>query len=374
MNSKTSEAASLVLAQLRFRPRLLMLALIAAACFLAYAPTHVNAAETGSISGTIEGGLEVPGTCALAVTAYDANGIQAGHFGNFHDQIIEFYGGPTEYTINDLKSGDYRLRFDQGCVGPVPNGSPISNISEYFNDKQDFFGSTTVAVAAGSATTGINVLLGIDGAISGTVTDTVGTPLDGVCVEAFDSDGDPAGVVAHTTAGHYVVNALNTGSYRLKFSDCLDPEDPSVTPEFYSDKPTLREAVPVFVSRGNNRSGVNAQLVSKPKSPGPAVNKAVIRKVKVRGPGRVRKGRKAVFRVKITNSGNVEATGVKLRVRGRGVRLNTPVGKIPAGSSRTSKVKLEPTKSGKTKITFRVSSSNAGVKRATLWRVIRPVF
>ena len=58
------------------------------------------------------------------------------------------------------------------------------------------------------------------------------------------------------------------------------------------------------------------------------VPKAKISKVKVSGPSKVKKGKKATYKVKITNSGNAAATGVRLKVSGRGLSFNTSVGKI----------------------------------------------
>jgi uncharacterized membrane protein len=84
--------------------------------------------------------------------------------------------------------------------------------------------------------------------------------------------------------------------------------------------------------------------------------------VKVSGPAKVRKGKKATYKVKITNSGNAKATGVRLKVSGRGVSFNTSVGKIAAKKTRTVKVKLKAKKAGKVKLTFKVTSSNAGGK------------
>ena len=91
-------------------------------------------------------------------------------------------------------------------------------------------------------------------------------------------------------------------------------------------------------------------------------SKATISKLKVIGPGKARKGKKVTYRVKVTNSGKLTATGVRLKVSGRGVRFKTSVGKIAAGKSRTVKIKLKPTKPGKVKATFKVTSSNAGGK------------
>ena len=93
-----------------------------------------------------------------------------------------------------------------------------------------------------------------------------------------------------------------------------------------------------------------------------APSKATINKLSVTGPAKVKKGKKATYKVKVSNSGNANATGVSLKVSGKGVSLNTSIGEVAAGKTRTVKVKLEPKKTGKIKVTFKVTSSNAGGK------------
>ncbi|MGA7396491.1 MAG: YHYH protein [Solirubrobacterales bacterium] len=99
--------------------------------------------------------------------------------------------------------------------------------------------------------------------------------------------------------------------------------------------------------------------------------KAKISKVKVSGPSKVKKGKKGTFKVKIRNSGNTAAKGVKVKVSGRGVNTKKTVGRISAGKTRTVKIKVKPTKTGKFKLTFKVTSKNAGnktvKKKITVW-------
>lgn len=328
-----------------------LLVLTAAIFLVAFAPNQANAAGTGSISGTVTGGLGVSGTCVLTVTAYDSDGQQAGQF-----EAWDYVGDiPTDYKIENLEAGQYRLNFEQGCVRPAPLGGGTEHLGEYFNEKESLSDATPVSVTEGSETSGINVRLGQDVTISGTITGTDGTPLTGICVEAFDSTGKPSGAVAHTTGGHYDVNALSSGSYRLKFSDCLHPGDPSVITEFFDDKATLEEATPVMVGA----SGIDAQLQA---TPAPTVFKAAIGQVTVKGPAKAKKGKKAIFTVKISNSGNAGASGVDLGVKGKGVTAATSVGSIESGATKSVKVKLKPRKAGKVKLTFKVTSSNAGGK------------
>jgi hypothetical protein len=85
-----------------------------------------------------------------------------------------------------------------------------------------------------------------------------------------------------------------------------------------------------------------------------------IGKLELRGPARVKRGRVAVYRVAITNSGRTRATGVRLKVSGRGAGFNTPVGRIAVGTTRTVNVRLRPRRTGRVVVTFRVTSFNAG--------------
>ena len=95
---------------------------------------------------------------------------------------------------------------------------------------------------------------------------------------------------------------------------------------------------------------------------GTAVLKAKIGKVKVKGPNRVKRKKSATYRIKVSNSGNAAATGVRLKVKGKGVKAKKSVGKIGVKKTRTVKVRLKTRKPGKVKVMFRVTSKNAGGK------------
>ena len=242
------------------------------------------------------------------------------------------------------------------------------------------------------------------GSISGTVTGgaTGGTVLTpGPCVAAYDSDGDQVDYQVTDRDGHYKIDGLSPGEYRLEFIDCSlrlgPPPDPYIVcvgaravycllpglpSKFYDNMATLAAATPVTVVDGEETAGIDGDLGTgtvtddsdntpgtddgkaipsdPPDPPDPTVYKAVLDKVTVKGPARVRKGKVATFKVKIRNSGNTAATGVKLKVHGRGVRVKVVIGKIPVGSVRTVKAKVKPKKSGKAKFAFSVTSTNAG--------------
>jgi hypothetical protein len=89
---------------------------------------------------------------------------------------------------------------------------------------------------------------------------------------------------------------------------------------------------------------------------------ARISRLIVTGPSILRKGKAANFRAKITNFGNAPATGVRLVASGRGIRLSSPVGTVSPGATRTVKLRVRPSRTGRIKATFKAVSGNAGSK------------
>ncbi len=85
------------------------------------------------------------------------------------------------------------------------------------------------------------------------------------------------------------------------------PVDKVISADFNGDgKPDLAVAVPTYDS---------VSILLGDGSP----DKAKISKVKVSGPSKVKKGKQATYKVKITNSGNANAKGVSVKVRGKGI-------------------------------------------------------
>jgi hypothetical protein len=92
--------------------------------------------------------------------------------------------------------------------------------------------------------------------IAGTVTDTIGAPIEGICVIA---EGSSWGSFAETDAeGHYVFTDLEPDYYKVRFYDCH--ENPTYVGEWYDDKPTWNDADYVRVDGGESVGGIDAQL------------------------------------------------------------------------------------------------------------------
>jgi hypothetical protein len=97
--------------------------------------------------------------------------------------------------------------------------------------------------------------------------------------------------------------------------------------------------------------------------------KARIGSVTVSGPNRIRNRKPATYKVKIRNSGNAQATGVRLVAAGRGIRVNVPVKAINPGVTRTVRLTVRARNKGRIKATFKVTSNNAGSR--TVRKTIR---
>lgn len=91
--------------------------------------------------------------------------------------------------------------------------------------------------------------------------------------------------------------------------------------------------------------------------PDPLLGKPV-----VKGPGSAGHNRKTGFRVRIRNTGFATAKGLVIKVRGKGLRAGIRAGSLLGRKSKAVKVPLRFRKKGKVKVTFTVTTKNAGKK------------
>ena len=84
--------------------------------------------------------------------------------------------------------------------------------------------------------------------------------------------------------------------------------------------------------------------------------------LKAKGPKKVKRNKKVVFRVTATNSGDAAATGLRVKASGKGVKASKSAGSLAAGASKTVKLPIKFKKRGKVKVTFTLTSANAGKK------------
>lgn len=156
------------------------------------------------------------------------------------------------YAVRGLLSGDYDVHFSD-CEAGVYHEADFD--SDTLTPEID-----PVAVVVGSATPNVDAQLSVSGSISGRVTNELaGQPLEGVCVDAYDSTDSVVSNATTDADGNYVVRQLVSGDHRLRFRPCAATE---YIGQYYDDVATLGEATPITVVDGEDSFGNNAVLRS----------------------------------------------------------------------------------------------------------------
>jgi len=214
---------------------------LAAVLVTQFVPVASRAAASGSIAGSVESGgsavrdicvdvFSASGTLVLQ-TVTDANGM---------------------YAANDLPAGPYKVHFDD-CVGP-DDYAP-----EWNGGGRDQNLAPVVTVTVG-VTAQVNADLDPWGAITGTVEDTGGSAIRDICVRAFDQLGQGVGWSRTDANGMFTLkirSLLGTGSYKVRFKDCVAPFE--FVPEWNDDRRLPRRVPWVSVTLGDDTE-VNAAL------------------------------------------------------------------------------------------------------------------
>ncbi len=132
-----------------------------------------------------------------------------------HSPFGGAFGGATtdargQYTVKGLPAGSYRACFDPEFAAPVgisPGGAPGCRPARF-------------ATRIGLVRTGIDARLGVGGAMSGTVTNSDGTPVRyaEIDVESLTHPLTGFGFAQTNKHGRYTLRGLSAGNYRVCFS------------------------------------------------------------------------------------------------------------------------------------------------------------
>ena len=156
-----------------------------------------------------------------------------------------------QYTVLGLSSGSYQVQFT--------DDSGTGYLAQYYKGQASAASATSVSVTPGESTTGIDAALQLGGQVSGTVTAaTSDVPLPDIQVWVFDANGNTVGQSITDAHGHYAVNGLATGSYRVQFV----AYDGTYADQYYDGQSTIDSATPVSVVAGQTTSGIGAALVA----------------------------------------------------------------------------------------------------------------
>lgn len=211
-------------------------------------------AAVPSITGTVtEEGSGDP-LSGIDVTAYHYES------GIWFDDAYATTDALGEYELIDLFTGDYAV----GFVDPSPSGG--DHTSEFYADAAAIGNATLVGTTDLSTTSGIDAALTRLGYIEGTVrAEATSLPLAGIRVQAFALVGS-SWVSAATTStasdGTYRLEALPTGTYRLRYSDpaAVTGSRAFYESEYYDDATTLASATDIALNTAGMVEDLDVEL------------------------------------------------------------------------------------------------------------------
>jgi hypothetical protein len=143
----------------------------------------------------------------------------------------------------------------------------LNYVTQYYPGTAALASTGSVAVTVGATTSGIDAVIVRGGEIIGTVTDaTTGAAILGLCVDAFDSNGDDIFAASTDRTGAYILYGVPPGTDRVEFySQPTSYSSPSCggtnyLTQYYTQKSSLATADPVTVAANSTTTGVNAAM------------------------------------------------------------------------------------------------------------------
>jgi hypothetical protein len=179
-----------------------------------------GASITGKVTLGTSSGKPLAGIC---VDAGNASGSVGGNAATNHD---------GDYRVIGLTGGSFQLQVSPGC----------SNNGNYTSV------TLTAHTRAGKVTSGVDAVLQTGAVISGTIKDTGGSPVTGICIEVNTSNS-AAAYEGFDSGGSYVINQLDGGTYQIGFlSGCGNRG--SYAPNWYDNQPSENTATSINLTTG----------------------------------------------------------------------------------------------------------------------------
>ncbi|MDY7542552.1 MULTISPECIES: cell wall-binding repeat-containing protein [unclassified Cryobacterium] len=206
---------------------------------------------TGKVTATQAGSTQP--IANVSVTATDSTAPSSQY------QSWSYYAqtdSAGEYSLTGLAAGTYKIRFVSSDSGVV---------SKWYTDSIDFTSATTVTVGAQSTLPGIDVNLQAAGAISGTVTQTLGgvPKVAQSYVDVYSAEsGDYVTGAPTKLDGSYSIGSLMAGTYKVGFVGY--DSNSGLVPEYFDNASTLASAKPLTVGVASTVANIDAELSDVP--------------------------------------------------------------------------------------------------------------
>jgi hypothetical protein len=212
---------------------------------------------TGATTSGVDASL-VPGA-TIAGTMTSPSGAGLSGYVMLYDASGAYVTGVSSdshgaYRFTNLPAGTYRAQF-----------SAQGHIAQYYNNAGTLAAATGVAVTVGQVKSGIDAHMSRGGGIAGTVTDAaLHIGLGQVSVTVYDVANGGSAIAFATTdgQGHYAVNGLTAGSYRVGYSATATSYFTRVDylQRYYPAASTYTTATSVSVTAGQQTTGVDTAL------------------------------------------------------------------------------------------------------------------
>lgn len=207
--------------------------------------------DTGHIDGRLKLGGEIAGIVRTRA-GQPVKGICVNFYsgifslGLYNATVAAASSRTGHYALRGLFPGQYQVQFMIGC------GSKGNYAAQWWRDKPSPAHANSIRITGRRIVTDADATLVPGAAVTGTVRARTATakPLRGVCVDAYDNQGDYANAKT-VKNGTYRLQGLDTGTYQVSF----DPTCNGTVSAAYL--PAQRN---VSVRSGRMRAGVDAYL------------------------------------------------------------------------------------------------------------------
>jgi hypothetical protein len=179
-------------------------------------PSNVKVTEgatTSGINGSLPPGATISGTVTSATTGKPLRGICV-EINSTADFFVDGFSRSAKdgtYSVNQLPVGTYNVEFTGGC------GNRGSFAPQAYDNTNVLEPQNIDVTTAGQAVTGIDAAMQPGPVISGTVTDSSGRKLTGICAFAATPSGILYGIAA-TAHGNYRITNLAPAQYQVIFT------------------------------------------------------------------------------------------------------------------------------------------------------------
>jgi len=205
-----------------------------------YAPTTHHAVKLRlgqylSVNQVLPVGASISGTVTLSTSSgTPLKGICVDAFGTTRGANFGFTRTSADgtYRIIGLTGGTFQVQYFP-CT---TNGNYTSAI-------------LTAKTTAGHPTSGVNAVLQTGAIISGTIKNTAGDLVPGICVEVISSNPEGGFGFSFGNKGSYSIDRLSAGTYQAGYiSGCGNTG--SYAPQWYNNQPSDSTATPITLTTG----------------------------------------------------------------------------------------------------------------------------